>query len=381
MPICRLLTRCVILPLVIVAALAGSGCTRKDAESKETGPAEAVLVSPSEVVRVESRTLEAGVSFTGELQPAQIVEVNARFDGDLDRVLVREGQAVRRGQALAVYRPRDVEDRMRAAEAHWLAAQAAMRAAENGEKRARRLYEAGAASSSDLEAAEAGRTAAQAALDQAEAVRNTSREDVERLDVPSPIRGSVSRVHVHGGDRTAVGDPLFQVVDTDTMELSATVPSETLSRVRPGTPIRFRVDSYPDETFEGKVNRINPTTEPGTRQIRVYSRFPNPGGKLVGGLFASGRVIEETRADVTAASVRALRNEGTEQVVYRLRGGRAEKVRINIGIVDEDAGICELIGPLEPGDSLLTGVLPGLRDGVAIRVLAGSATGVDEQRR
>lgn len=364
-----------------ILALTGPGCTRKNAESKENAEARAVLVNPADVVVVEARTLESGVSFTGDLQPVQIVKVNARFDGDLDRVLVREGEAVRRGQALAVYRPRDIEDRMRAAEAQWQAAQAALRAAENGEKRARRLFEAGAASSSDLEAAEAGRSAARAALDQAEAVRNTAKEDVERLDVPSPIRGSISHVHVHGGDRTSTGDPLFQVVNTDTVELSATVPSEALARVRPGTPIRFKVDAYPGESFQGTVSRVNPTTEPGTRQVRVYSRLPNPDRKLVGGLFASGRIVDEVRADVSAASVRALRNEGTERVVYRLRDGRAEKIRVQVGIVDEEAGVCELIGPLQPGDTLLTGVLPGLRDGVEVRVLATGGSTESDQRR
>ncbi len=371
--------------LLLLAAgaslIVSAGCARERAESKGATEAAAVLVNASEIVRVESRTLESGVSFTGELVPAQIVEVNARFDADLDRVLVREGQPVRRDQPLAVYRPRDIEDRMRAAEAQLLAAQAGMRAAENAEKRARRLFEAGAASASDLEAAEAGRTAARAALDQAEAMRNTAREDVVRLDVPSPIHGAVSQVHVHGGDRTVSGDPLFQIVDTDTMELSLTVPSEALARVRPGTPIRFRVDAYPGEMFEAKVSRVNPTTEPGTRQLRVYARLPNPGDKLVGGLFASGRVVDQVREGVASAPIVALRNEGTQQVVYRLRGGRAERVPVEVGIVDEEGRVCELVGALAVGDSLLTGVLPGLRDGVPIQVLSSRAPESGAQER
>ncbi len=77
----------------------------------------------------------------------------------------------------------------------------------------KRLFDAGAASSSDLEAAEAQRSAAQAAVDNAVAMRNRAKEDAERLDVPSPITGWVSKVFVHGGDRTAVGDRLFTIVD------------------------------------------------------------------------------------------------------------------------------------------------------------------------
>lgn len=358
--------------LLLIALVVAGGCGHRGAESA-TPIAQTVLVSAADVVLARTAALEAGTAFTGELQPTLITMVKCRFDGDIDRVLVREGQSVRRGQALATYRPRDVEDRLRAAEAQVLAATAALRAAENGEARARRLFEAGAAASSDLEAAEAQRSAAQAGLDQAQAMRNVAREDAERLDVPSPIAGRVSRVAIHAGDRTLAGDPLFQIVDTDTLELSATVPSEALARVQPGTPIRFTVDAFPGEVFRGEVSRVNPTTEPGTRQLRIYTRLANPGDKLVGGLFASGRVIDELRPAATAAPVAAVRKEGSEQVVYRLRGGLAERVAVTLGIVDEEAGICELLGGVAPGDSLLTGILPGLRGGVRVTVLAGDA--------
>ena len=187
--------------LVLAVLLAGSaGCARKTAESS-TQDASAVLVSASEVVKAEARDLESGISFTGELLPAEIVEVVARFDGDLEKVFVREGQAVQLGQSLATYAPRDVKDAWQAADAGYQAAQASMIAAENAERRAKRLLDAGAASPSDLEAAKAQRAAAEAGLRAAEAYRNRASEDQERLDVPSPITGSMAKVLVHSGDR------------------------------------------------------------------------------------------------------------------------------------------------------------------------------------
>ncbi|MBM3287544.1 MAG: efflux RND transporter periplasmic adaptor subunit [Candidatus Eisenbacteria bacterium] len=346
-----------------------SSCARKSAESRSAEEQQAVLVSAADLAVAETRRLEAGISFSGELQPTEIVEVVARFDGDLEKVLVKEGQAVRKGESLAVYKPRDIKDAEQAAEAECQAAASGLVAARNAEQRARRLLDAGAASPSDMEAAEAGRAAAEARARAAEAYRNRAQDDAERLAVPSPITGQVSKVMVHSGDRTAIGDRLAQVVDNSVLELSATVASEALGLVRRGAPIRFRIDAFPGESFEGNVDRVNPTTEPGTRQIRVYMRLPNPDGRLVGGLFASGRVIDETREGATAAPLAAIRKEGQEQVVYRLEKGVARRVPVRIGLVDEEAGVGEMIGQLAPGDSLLTGVLPGLRDGVAIRIL------------
>lgn len=360
------------LAVTLLLALS-AGCAREAAESRATQEASTVLVSASEVVEAQKQDLESGIPFTGELQPAEVVEVVARFDGDLEKVLVREGQAVRRGQSLAVYAPRDVKDAWQAADAEVQAAQAGLIAAQNGERRAQRLLDAGAASPSDLEAAKAQRTAAEAGLRAAEARRNRATEDQERLDVPSPIVGSVSKVVVHSGDRTAIGDRMFTVVDTNTLELSATVPSEALGRVRPGAPIRFRLDSFPGETFEGKVDRVNPTTEPGTRQVRIYMRLPNPDGRLVGGLFAIGRVVDQSKSGATAAPVSVLRQEGSEKVVYAVKDGAARRIVVTTGLADEQSGVVELIGDVSPGDNLLTGVLPGIRDGVAVQIL-GSQT-------
>jgi RND family efflux transporter MFP subunit len=198
-------------------------------------------------------------------------------------------------------------------------------------------------------------------------------DNADRLAVPAPIPGWVSQVFVHAGDRTAKNDPLFTVVRTDTLELSATIPSETLGRVRPGTPIIIRVDAFPGEGFDGFLDRINPATEPGTRQIRIYTRVPNTDGRLVGGLFASGRVIDRSKDDAVTASVGVLRREGPDQVVYRLQRGLASRSVVQTGLLDEEQGIIELLGAVQPGDSLLSGVVPGVRDGARVRVIKGNA--------
>lgn len=374
----RISAPCATALLALTVLIALGGCSRPKAESAaaqaETA-AQAVLVNAADVVLAQSRSLQSGVAFTGELSPLEIVEVVARFDGDLEAVNVREGQAVHAGQPLARYRPRDVKDAMQAAEAELLSARATLVAAQNAERRAGKLLEAGAAAPSDLEGAQSARAAAEARVRSAEALYNHSKEDADRLDVPAPISGRVSKVIVHGGDRTAVGDPMITLVNTDALELSATVPSEALNRLQVGATIEIRVDGFPGEVFSGHLDRVNPTTESGTRQVRIYSRVANEDGRLVGGLFATGRVVDAKRENVLAAPVSVIRREGQEQVVYHLRDGRAARVPVRTGLLDEGAGVVELIGALSPGDSLLSGVVPGIRDGAPVRVLAENGTG------
>lgn len=360
---------------IVCAALWSAGCGKSGADKKPAPVVPQVLVSAANVVVAESRRLEGGTAFTGELVPLEVVEVTARFDGDLESVLVREGQAVRRGQPLARYRPRDMKDAWESAEAGLKAAQADVEAAQNAERRAERLLAAGAAAPSDLEAAQSQRKSADARLRAMQAQHNLAEENAAEAEVPSPITGSVSAAIVHSGDRTAVGDKMFTLVDTSVMELSATVPSEALLRVQKGTAIEFHLDAFPGEKFTGTVDRVNPTTEAGTRQVRVYARVENRDRRLVGGLFASGRVLSAVREQATAAPAATLRQEGGEPVVYRVRGGVAERIAVRTGLTDEAAGFVELLGGVAPGDSLLMGVVPGLRPGAQVRLLAGAAAG------
>jgi membrane fusion protein, multidrug efflux system len=360
------------LALVVAVGCGSAGSEKKIEAARQAAAEQAILVNASDVTTAVRRRLESGISFTGELKPTDEVRMTAHFDGDLQSVFVREGTRVRKGQSMAVYNPRDVRNLKSAAEAGLLAAKSALVSAQNAERRARKLLEAGAAAPSDLEAAEAARTAAEAQVRASMAQSELADDNADRLAVPAPIPGWVSQVFVHTGDRTAKNDPLFTVVRTDTLELSATIPSETLGRVRRGTPIIIRVDAFPGESFGGVVDRINPATEPGTRQIRIYTRVLNADGRLVGGLFASGRVIDQTRDDAVTAPVSVLRREGADQVVYRLQGSVASRAVVQTGLLDEEQGITELIGAVEPGDSLLSGVVPGLRDGARVRVIKGN---------
>ena len=357
-----------LIPLLWLCLLSTAGCGRRD-QAAEAPKEPELIVSPKEVVAVASGRLEVGLSFSGQLEPSEVVEIKARFDGDLESVKVREGERVKRGQSLGSFRPAMVTGQWKAAEAEELAAKAALVAAENAARRAKRLLDAGAAAPSDLETADAQLKAAQARVEAAQASKTSAGENADDLRVPSPIDGSISKVVAHAGDRLAVGDPILTVVDTRSLELSATVPSEALSQVAPGTKISFDLDAYPNETWTGVVSRVNPTTEPGTRQLRIYTRVDNADGRLIGGLFATGHVVEVAKDNATTAPIAALRQEGGDAVVYALRGGRAARVVVELGLRDDRSGKVELLGNVGLGDTLLIGVLPGLRDSVRVKRL------------
>ncbi len=167
----------------------------------------------------------------------------------------------------------------------------------------------------------------------------------------------------------------MSVVDLGRMELAAVIPASEIAAVRTGQSVRFTVDGFGDRRFDGKVDRINPAAEDGTRSIRVYAVLDNADGALRGGMFATGSVLVEAGRSATLVPLRALREENGEAVVFRIDGEQVVRTAVRIGMRDLDRGVAEVIGGLEPGqrvlDASLTNVRPG--DRVRLAVLPGKS--------
>ncbi len=172
---------------------------------------------------------------------------------------------------------------------------------------------------------------------------------------------------VNPGDVVSPGTLLFAVADPSSMRLAALVPPAAAPTLAIGTPVAFEVQGYPDRTFAGKIARVSPAADPGTRQIPVLVSIPNPGGTLFAGLFASGRIATEQRRGLVAP-LDAVDGSADPPTVSRLREGAVERVPVELGLRDEVEEKVEIRGGLRPGDKLLVGAARGLAPGTRVRL-------------
>jgi multidrug efflux pump subunit AcrA (membrane-fusion protein) len=114
------------------------------------------------------------------------------------------------------------------------------------------------------------------------------------------------------------------------------------------------VRGYPNQRFQGRIDRVAPAADPVTRQVAVFVSIPNPSGALVAGLFGEGQVAAERREGLVVPSA-AVESLGEHATVARVREGRVERVPVEIGLRDERKERVEVKGALEPGDQVLTG--------------------------
>lgn len=344
--------------MAVVALAATAAACGKDGQA-EPRPAEAAApaaVLGASDVAIASRTdLIVGVPVSGTLEPGVDVRIKSPIPELLEAVLVKEGETVQRGQVLARFRTE-------LAQANALSADAQKRIAASDYERMQNLFKEGAVSQRDVENAEAVMRAAQAAGAQAE-------QRLADITVRAPVSGVIAERLVESGDRIKDGDLMFRLVNTAVLEFAAAVPSSYVGGVRPGMPVSLAVTGVTGVTIGGRVSRVNATADEATRQVKVYVLVPNTGGRLVGGLFASGRIITRQSANalvVPQAALRAASDSGSYVLV--IVDGKIARRAVVAGSVDEVAGVVEITQGLTGGETVVVSAAEGLRDGDAVSV-------------
>jgi membrane fusion protein, multidrug efflux system len=362
----RLWTAAATAALVALVA-AASAASRRD-NLPAAGSAGPRMLGLLDVAVAEPTMLEAGITIAGPLEPHRVVEVRAQLAGTIEGVFVERGQPVRQGEPLAVYDAAAVRSQLAGAEAAVAAAESAVLAAVREEEAAEALFAAGAIAERALRQARSAAAAAHAELRAAEARRVEARDAVRRARVVAPGKGVVTRRLVSAGEAVSPGQPLFTVVDVDTLELAARVPAHALADIAVGRRIIFTTDALPGRRFEGHVARIDAVADPATRQVTVYARLPNEHRELVGGLYATGRILSEAHEAVLTVPAEALRDDGGAAYVLVITDGRITRRDVVPGASDPTSGRRAVASGVSAGEVVLVGPAGDLREGSAVQL-------------
>jgi membrane fusion protein, multidrug efflux system len=342
--------------IAAVSLAAACGGERKAEARTADEPTEgAVVLGASDVATATLTDVTVGIPVSGTLEPAVDVRIKSPIPELLEAVLVKEGERVQRGQVLARFRT----DAARTAA---LSTEAQKRLAAADHERMQNLFKEGAVSQRDVDNAEASWRAADAAAVQAE-------QRLQDATVRAPVSGVIAERSIEGGDRIKDGDPMFRLVNTAQLEFAAAVPSQFVGTVRVGMPVSLTVSGLSGTMIGGRVSRVNATADPATRQVKVYVIVPNTNGQLVGGLFASGRVVTKQSAKTLAVPRAAVRSASDRsQFVLTLDSNRVVRKAVETGSVDELRGLVEITKGLSGGETVIVAAAEGLREGDRVSV-------------
>lgn len=332
------------------------------------GRTSSVILASTDVYRVVSGTIEAGLPISGDLRPVETVSVRTRVDGILERVLVREGQAVRKGQLLAKFESVEQESALTSAQADRVASKSDAETQQWSYEQNVALLKAGAIAERDMRVSQQAAEAAKARLAAADARLRTAQNLARDMRVVAPVTGIISTKKVQNGEQTLRGSELFTIVRNEVLELTASLPAKRANEVKAGQLVRFSADN---RQFTGKVARVSPTIDPTSRNITVYIQIANADQSLKGNTFASGQIVSRTINNAIVVPQTAVRISPVDgkQMVYTVEGGVLNSVPVKTGIADDARSVVEIIEGLKEKELIVVGNPGTLGRGMKATVL------------
>ena len=352
---------------LVLGALAGSVVLRANKNAAEAaGPGSAAVTlefAPSDLAYVEPKSLTRWLPLSGTLQPVDQTTVKAKVSGEIRQVTVREGDPVQAGQVVVRFDTADLEakltDRIGALEA----SRAQLALAEKTRTQNQLLLKQNFISQNAYDSAESNLSVTQGTLKSNEAQVQLARNALRDAVVTAPLSGMVAKRHVQPGEKVSLDAPLVTIVDLARMELQAMVPANDIPELSAGMKVELAIDGFGERRFTGTIDRINPTTEAGTRAILVFIRIPNPEGLLRGGMFGTGKVTLATGAPVPTLPGIAIRTEAGQTFVWTIEGGKLGRRIVTVGRRDDSAGRVEIRTALPRDVPILAAPFDNLKAG------------------
>ena len=314
--------------------------------------------------------------YTGRFVAPEDVELRARVNGVITAVHFRDGQDVRKGQALFTIDPRPYRAQLMQAQAQIARAQAALNNARQVTARSRALASAQAVSAEELEANVAAERSAAADLAAGRAAASQAMLNLGFTTVRAPFSGRVSDRKVSIGDFVAEGQTvLTRVVSLNPIwfefegaeafylkNLRQDQRGERGSSRTTANPVQIQLADENEYRWNGQMAFLDNAVDPNSGTIRAHAVVPNPTGFLTPGMFGRARLLGSGSYRAMLIPDEAIVTDQTRRLVYVVSkdnkatprvvevGAKAEGLRIvRDGLAPTDRVVLTGVGRLQPG--------------------------------
>ena len=382
---------------------------------------QAPLARPVEIITLTSGTANRQVKLLGQAEAGESATLSSQIDGRVERVLVREGDRVTMGMAIAILD--DADSRLALAEAQARLAQekgnlarmqvgtrpeiiaqrkAGLNAAkareleaqdnldrvasliEEGALSRRALVEARAAADTAtserfrvaalLAEAQAGPTQEEIAAQQglvaaAQAVVRQAQLEVERTQVKAAFPGIVQSRDVDPGDYVEVSDPILTIVSDRYLDIFLEVPESLSGQVTSGMRVNLNARALPNWQQETAITAVIPTANTASRRQLVRVTLDNPpSGLLPGMAIQANLVVPVSRVDTFIVPRDALTRRGEQWLLFTVNNDQAQQLEVEI-VADLGQEVAIAHPELQAGQAIVITGGDGLIDNAAVKIV------------
>lgn len=335
--------------LAIAAVSLFASCGSKSNETTNTPAQAAPVVS---VVTATAEDVDVLNTYTSNIEPYATNNIMPQTAGRIVTINAEVGTRVRKGQLLA--KMDDVN-----------LAKTRLQIVNDSTELSRltELYKIGAVSQADYDLAKLS----------LEIARKTYSNLVENTYLRSPINGVVTARNFDKGDMYSMTQPIFVVQQISPVKMLINISESQFTQVNKGMEFDVTVESYPGETFKGKVNLIYPTVSASTHTFPVEVVCENADQRLRPGMFARVSANFGTNHHVVVPDVAVVKQMGSgEHFIYVLQPDNTVKYQL-VEVGKRLGNRYEIVSGINEGDKIVTEGQIRLKDGVTVQVKGASA--------
>ncbi len=246
-----------------------------------------------QAVSVERRDLVIDAQATGTVEPINVIEVKSKASGIITRMTVETGTRVAVGDLLVQVDTRDTRNQFDQATADVRAAQASLEVSQAQKKRSDELFSGRIITATENEQAGLALAQAQAQIVRARTNLDLAKQRLEDATVTAPSAGTIIEKTVSQGQVITSatgafggGTTLLKMADLTKVRMRALVNETDIGNIKAGQSTRVIVDAYPDRTFRGEVEKIEPqaVVQQSVTLFPVIVSLSNPDGLLKPGM-------------------------------------------------------------------------------------------------
>ena len=364
-----------LVALLIILAALGVWYAIKPAKAKPASP----TAIPVRVVSVTEKDVPRFVSGIGSVLSLHSVVVRPQIDGILTKIMVKEGQRVKKGDLLATIDDRSIRASLDQARAQLGESQAQLQVALVNLKRYKLLSVDDGVSKQTYDQQQALVNQLKATAQGNQASIDAAQVQLSYTQIRSPVTGRVGIRTVDEGNFLRMTDAqgLFTVTQIDPIAVEFSLPQQMLPTLQGliNDPQHARVKAYigadsDGETGnllgEGHLTMIDNQINANTGTIRAKAEFNNPGQKLWPGLLVTVKIQTALDRDALVVPPNVVQRGLDQHFVYRLNGDKVETVPVQM--VYQDSGQ-NIIKGVQPGDKLVSDGQSRLKPGSTVQVL------------
>lgn len=336
-------------------------------------PAPASLrIEAADLYIVKTNNISASITISGTLKAQKQSLIKSKSGGEVIALALKDGDPVKAGQRVAQIDDLDAKLRLNERIAARKASQAQLELAQRVYQNQRQLFDKGFISQAALDSAQTQLDVARANLESAQASLKVVEKSISDTVLTSPINGVVAEVFVQVGEKIASDARLLSVVDLKSIEFEAPVPADLILSIGVGQTVPIRIDGATQE-FLGRVERINPTTQSGSRAIPVHVSLGQSASNLRAGMFAEGRFVTAQKNSVIVVPSGSIREASGRKFVYVIGADlQIQERNVEIGLTDPNGllgnrkGLTEITQGLKSDEQIIAVNLGPIRPGTLI---------------